>query len=46
MKYFGMPLGMWMLCGTAEFVREDTLASGGPYCDCGYHKLNRRGKMS
>ena len=23
---------------TAEFVREYTLASGGPYCDCGYHK--------
>ena len=24
--------------GTAEFVREYTLASGGPYCDCGYKK--------
>ena len=24
--------------GTADFVRESTLASGGPYCDCGYHK--------
>ena len=23
---------------TAEFVREYTLASGGPYCDCGYRK--------
>ena len=23
---------------TAEFVREYTLASGGPYCDCGYVK--------
>lgn len=23
----------------SEFVREYTLASGGPYCDCGYHKL-------
>ena len=23
---------------TAEFVREYTLASGGPYCDCGYKK--------
>jgi len=32
--------------GAADFVREYTLASGGPYCDCGYHKLNRRGKMS
>ena len=24
--------------GETEFVREYTLASGGPYCDCGYHK--------
>ena len=24
--------------GTTTFVREYTLASGGPYCDCGYHK--------
>ena len=24
--------------GTADFVREYTLASGGPYCDCGYKK--------
>ena len=24
--------------GTTNFVREYTLASGGPYCDCGYHK--------
>ena len=24
--------------GRANFVREYTLASGGPYCDCGYHK--------
>lgn len=33
--------------GTSEFVREYTLASGGPYCDCGYHKLenSRREKM-
>ncbi len=23
---------------TADFVREYTLASGGPYCDCGYKK--------
>ena len=26
--------------GVTNFVREDTLASGGPYCDCGYHKKN------
>ena len=24
--------------GTSKFVREYTLASGGPYCDCGYKK--------
>ena len=26
--------------GASEFVREYTLASGGPYCDCGYRKKN------
>ena len=26
--------------GATDFVREYTLASGGPYCDCGYHKKN------
>ena len=26
--------------GVCDFVREYTLASGGPYCDCGYKKLN------
>ena len=24
--------------GASRFVREYTLASGGPYCDCGYHR--------
>ena len=24
--------------GAADFVREHTLADGGPYCDCGYKK--------
>ena len=24
--------------GASDFLREYTLASGGPYCDCGYHK--------
>ena len=24
--------------GTCDFVREYTLAGGGPYCDCGYKK--------
>lgn len=26
---------------TADFVREYTLASGGPYCDCGYRRKTR-----
>ncbi len=26
--------------GATEFVREYTLASGGPYCDCGYRRKN------
>ena len=26
------------LGGADDFVREHTLASGGPYCDCGYHR--------
>ena len=26
------------LGGASDFVREYTLASGGPYCDCGYKK--------
>lgn len=28
--------------GASDFVREYTLASGGPYCDCGYKKRKRR----
>ncbi len=28
--------------GTDDFVREYTLASGGPYCDCGYKKKVRK----
>ena len=24
--------------GAADFIREYTLASGGPFCDCGYKK--------
>ena len=27
--------------GATEFVREYTLAGGGPYCDCGYKKKER-----
>ena len=27
--------------GACDFVREFTLASGGPYCDCGYKKKGR-----
>ena len=26
------------LGGASTFIREYTLASGGPYCDCGYKK--------
>ena len=26
------------LGGASEFVRKYTLASGGPYCDCGYRR--------
>ena len=25
--------------GTSRFVRKYTLASGGPFCDCGYKKI-------
>ena len=28
--------------GTTDFVREYTLASGGPYCDCGYRRKERK----
>ena len=27
--------------GASEFVRQYTLASGGPYCDCGYRKKTK-----
>ena len=30
--------------GGHDFVRAYTLASGGPYCDCGYKKKERTGK--
>ena len=26
--------------GSSVFIREHTLASGGPYCDCGYKKIS------
>ena len=29
--------------GVTDFVREYTLASGGPYCDCGYRKKQAAG---
>lgn len=29
------------LGGATVFVREYTLASGGPYCDCGYKKVRK-----
>ena len=28
--------------GGTNFVREYTLASGGPYCDCGYRKKDQK----
>ena len=28
--------------GVSDFVREYTLASGGPYCDCGYRKRKEK----
>ena len=33
--------------GASNFVREYTLASGGPYCDCGYQKrsYSRGGRL-
>ena len=30
--------------GASDFVREHTLAAGGPYCDCGYKRKERNGK--
>ena len=36
MKYFGMPMGK--AGGASDFVRQYTLAGGGPYCDCGYKR--------
>ena len=27
--------------GATDFIRKYTLASGGPYCDCGYHKKEK-----
>lgn len=30
------------LGGTTDFVRDYTLASGGPYCDCGYRKKGEK----
>jgi hypothetical protein len=27
--------------GASDFIREYTLASGGPYCDCGYKRRKR-----
>jgi len=46
MRYLGMPAGMWALfamseAGGHDFVRAYTLASGGPYCDCGYKRKER-----
>lgn len=34
----GLDYTMSEVGGVTDFVRQYTLASGGPYCDCGYHK--------
>lgn len=44
MKYKGMPSAMWFFGKAATFTRKYTLASGGPYCDCGYKKNTWRNK--
>lgn len=31
--------------GVTDFVREYTLAEGGPYCDCGYRKKERKREL-
>ena len=31
--------------GTSDFNRDYTLASGGPYCDCGYRKKQRNSRI-
>ena len=36
---------MAQLSGVTDFVREYTLASGGPYCDCGYKKIKNKGHL-
>ena len=36
----GLDYDMAEAGGACRFVREYTLASGGPYCDCGYKKLS------
>ena len=37
MKKLGL-FAAGVLFGTAGFTRQYTLATGGPYCDCGYKK--------
>ena len=32
--------------GASNFAREYTIASGGPYCDCGYKKKKKRNGRS
>ena len=35
---FRLDYAMTEAGGASDFVRDYTLASGGPYCDCGYKK--------
>ena len=32
--------------GVTNFVRQYTLASGGPYCDCGYKRIQKEEKIN
>ena len=39
-----MNLANCAMIGATDFVRQYTLASGGPYCDCGYKKKGHTGE--
>lgn len=41
---FKMNLVNCATSGATDFVRQYTLASGGPYCDCGYKKKGHTGE--
>ena len=39
-EYYALDYTMSEAGGVTDFVRQYTLSSGGPYCDCGYKKGN------